>query len=305
VETVPDVRDEALLHEILETVADGVYVVDCDRRILSWNRGAERITGFLRDEIVRTLCYDDNLRHVDDRGTPLCVGHCPLVHAMQEGAPRTDRVFLHHKRGHRVPVEVNVRPLRNAAGSIVGAVEVFRDISSSDEPAAGEELRRMALLDPLTELGNRRYAEMTLGSRLSEMDRYGWSLGVLFVDIDNFKEINDRHGHVAGDDALRMVARTLRHAARASDFVGRWGGEEFIVLLPNATAPELTATADRFRTLVESSGLRLPAGLLSVTASIGATLARPEDTSESVVRRADALMYQAKREGRNRVVAEV
>ncbi|MGE5347273.1 MAG: GGDEF domain-containing protein, partial [Acidithiobacillales bacterium] len=170
--------------------------------------------------------------------------------------------------------------------------------------ATVEELRRMALLDPLTELGNRRYAEITLASRLSEMNRYGWTLGVLFVDIDHFKEINDRHGHVVGDDALRMVARTLRHAARASDFVGRWGGEEFIVLLPNATDSELTAAAERFRTLIESSGLRLPSGFLSVTASIGVTLAREEDTPDSVIRRADALMYQAKREGRNRVVAE-
>ncbi|MGE5347076.1 MAG: PAS domain-containing protein, partial [Acidithiobacillales bacterium] len=172
-ETVSGVRNEALLREILETVADGVYIVDRDRRILWWNRGAERITGFARGEIVQTRCYDDNLRHVDVRGTPLCVGHCPLVHAMQEGTPRTDQVFLHHKKGHRVPVEVNVFPLRDAEGSIVGAVEVFRDISAPDEPATVEELRRMALLDPLTELGNRRYAEITLASRLSEMNRYG------------------------------------------------------------------------------------------------------------------------------------
>jgi diguanylate cyclase (GGDEF)-like protein len=302
VETVSGVRDEALLREILETVADGVYIVDRDRRIVWWNRGAERLTGFSRGEIVRTLCYDDNLRHVDDRGTPLCGGHCPLVHAMEEGAPRTDRVFLHHKAGHRVPVEVNVFPLRDAEGSVVGAVEVFRDISALEEPVSGEELRRMALLDPLTELGNRRYAEITLGSRLSEMNRYGWSLGVLFVDIDRFKEINDRHGHVAGDEALRMVARTLRHAARASDFVGRWGGDEFIVLLPNATRVELTAASERFRALVESSGLRLPSGFLNVTASIGATLARVEEAPDSVVRRADSLMYQAKGDGRNRVI---
>jgi len=305
VESVSGVRDEALLREILETVADGVYIVDRDRRILWWNRGAERIAGFARGEIVRSFCYDDKLRHVDAQGTSLCVGHCPLVHAMEEGVPHTNRVFLHHKSGHRVPVEVNVFPLRSAEGSIVGAVEVFRDISALERSATDEELRRMALLDPLTELANRRYAEITLGSRLSEMNRYGWALGVLFVDIDHFKEINDRHGHVAGDDALRMVARTLRNTARASDFVGRWGGEEFIVLLPNATATELISAAERFRALIESSGLRLPSGLLSVTASIGATLARLEETPESVVRRADALMYQAKREGRNRVVTEV
>ena len=107
------------------------------------------------------------------------------------------------------------------------------------------------------------------------------------------------------NDVLRMVARTLRHAARASDFLGRWGGEEFLALLPNASEGEVRLAAERFRTLVESSALRLPSGLVGVTASVGATLARPEDTPETVVSRADALMYEAKRGGRNRVVAEV
>jgi diguanylate cyclase (GGDEF)-like protein/PAS domain S-box-containing protein len=302
---VSDDRDEPLFRQILENVSDGVYFVDRDRRIVSWNRGAERITGFSRDEVVLTSCFEDKLRHVDGDGTALCTGHCPLVGSMQDGAPRTGQVFLHHKLGHRVPVEISVFPLRGAEGSIVGAVEIFRDVPFGREVTAIEDLRRMALLDPLTELGNRRYAELSLGSRLHELERYGWPLGVLFLDLDHFKEINDRHGHATGDDVLRMVARTLRHAARASDFLGRWGGEEFLALLPNATDGEVRAAAERFRALVESSALRLPSGLVGVTASVGATLARPDDTPETVVRRADALMYEAKRGGRNRVVVGV
>jgi diguanylate cyclase (GGDEF)-like protein/PAS domain S-box-containing protein len=300
-----DVRDEPLFREILETVADGVYFVDRDRRILSWNRGAERITGFSRDEVVLTSCFENKLRHVDGEGTELCTGQCPLVGSMQDGAARNGQVFLHHKLGHRVPVEISVIPLRGAEGFIVGAVEVFRDVSSSNGASVIEDLRRMAFLDPLTELGNRRYAEISLDSRLHERARYGWPLGVLFNDVDHFTEINDRHGHATGDEVLRMVARTLRHAARASDFLGRWGGEEFLALLPNATEGDLAATAERFRVLVESSALRFPSGLVGVTASVGATLARPEDTRETVVRRADALMYEAKGGGRNRVVVRV
>lgn len=300
----PDVRDEPLFKEILETVADGVYFVDRDRRILSWNRGAERITGFSREEVVSTSCFVNKLRHVDGEGAELCSGLCPLAGSMKDGAPRRGQVFLHHKLGHRVPVEISVLPLRDAGGAIVGAVEVFRDASSVDDASTIEDLRRMAYLDPLTELGNRRYAEISLDSRLHELARYGRPLGVLFIDLDRFKAINDRHGHATGDDVLRMVARTLRHAARASDFLGRWGGEEFLALLPNATEEDLAATAERFRVLVERSALRLPSGLVEVTASFGATLARPHDTQETVVQRADALMYEAKRGGRNRVVVE-
>lgn len=300
--THSDVRDEPLLHEILETVADGVYFVDRDRRILSWNRSAERITGFSRDEVVFTSCFDNKLRHVDDVGCELCTGHCPLAGSMQDGEARTGQVFLHHKLGHRVPVEIKVIPVRDAEGVIVGAVEIFREIPSLKGVSEIEDLRRMAFLDPLTELGNRRYAEISLGIKLYELDRYGWPLGVLFIDVDQFKEINDRHGHATGDEVLRMVARTLRHAARASDFLGRWGGEEFLALLPNANEGEVAAAAERFRALVESSALRFPSGLVGVTASIGATLARREDTPETVVSRADALMYEAKKGGRNRVV---
>ncbi len=297
-------RDESLLREVVETVGDGIYFVDRDRRILWWNRGAEKITGFAHDEVVATSCFDDKLRHVDEDGAALCTGRCPLSASMVDGAPRTGRVFLHHKLGHRVPVEINVFPLRDPSGAVAGAVEVFRDASAFEDGTTLEELRRMALLDPLTELGNRRYTEITLGTRLHELVRYGWPLGVLFMDIDHFKAVNDRHGHATGDDVLRMVARTLRHTARASDFLGRWGGEEFLALLPNVSAAELAGAAERFRVLVETSALRLPSGHVAVTVSVGATLARPDDTPESLVRRSDALMYRAKEGGRNRVVPE-
>jgi diguanylate cyclase (GGDEF)-like protein len=228
-----------------------------------------------------------------------------MAATIADGSPRSAEVFLHHKEGHRVPVRVQVLPVRDEQGIILGSVEIFADTST---PVAArrtiEELRALALLDPLTGLGNRRYAETTLARKLEELRRYGWKLSVAFFDVDHFKEVNDRHGHPAGDEALKMVARTLRHVARAGDFLGRWGGEEFVVLLSAVEGADLLAIADRFRALVEQSALTLSeGGQLRVTVSAGVTQARPDDTPETVMSRADELLYRAKAAGRNRVVA--
>jgi diguanylate cyclase (GGDEF)-like protein len=152
----------------------------------------------------------------------------------------------------------------------------------------------MALLCPLTSLGNRRWAELSLRARLDEMDRHGWPFGLLFVDVDQFKQINDEYGHLNGDEVLKMVARTLSRSVRSFDFVGRWGGEEFIGIIRNATEKTLRSVANRCRTLIEDSVLAVDENQIRVTVSIGATLARQEDTMETLLQRADQLMYQSK-----------
>lgn len=163
------------------------------------------------------------------------------------------------------------------------------------------ELRRTVRTDKLTGIANRHYFEGRLRGTLAELEHQTGTAGLLFMDIDHFKVINDDHGHDVGDRVLRMVAATLRHNVREIDTVGRWGGEEFVAILYDvATAEALRLTADKLRALVESSRLDVAEGL-TVTISEGATLFLPGDTPESVVRRADGLMYQSKRAGRNRV----
>lgn len=296
---------ESFYRKLLDSLTDGVYFVDRDRRITSWNHGAQRITGYSGEEVVGSYCWDNLLRHVDGEGRELCHAGCPLAQTVADGRDRETDVALLHKGGHRVPVKVRAVAIRDASGEIIGAVETFQDETEHQETRQrAEELQRLAFLDPLTGVGNRRWAEAELASRLREAQRHGFTFGLLFVDIDRFKAVNDRHGHETGDAVLRLVARTLRHAARGHDFVGRWGGEELVVLAAHCPGPAFGAVAERFRVLVESSRATTPSGPVSVTVSIGAALARPDDTPETLVARADALMYRAKAEGRNRVVGE-
>jgi diguanylate cyclase (GGDEF)-like protein/PAS domain S-box-containing protein len=290
---------------LLDNLYDGVYYVDPERTILYWNKGAERLTGYSSAEVLGTRCWDNILMHVDADGTSLCASGCPLQRSMQSGDPLESEVFLHHKNGHRVPVRVRAAPLRDSAGNVIGAVEIFSDNSEKiNSLDMIEELQRKAFLDPLTGLANRRYLDTSLPARFDEIARYGWQFGVIMMDIDHFKTVNDRYGHYVGDEALKMVARTLLNSSRSSDIVGRWGGEEFIAVLPNVTALRLRMSAERHRALVEQSSLPLESGPLTLTISAGATLVLPGDTSATLIKRADKLLYESKANGRNRVTSD-
>lgn len=296
---------EEFYRSLLDNLSDGVYLVDRQRRIVYWNRGAERLTGYSAAEVVGRECAAGVLCHVDEGGHLLCPAEtCPAEEVMRAGRTMERRVFLHHRDGHRVPVYTRIAPLRDGAGQVTGALEVFSDDSAT--LAAAEQIRRLeeaSLLDPLTGVGNRRFAGLELANQLAKLQRYGWSFGVIFLDVDGFKAINDTHGHETGDAVLSMVARTIAGAVRAFDVVCRWGGEEFVVVLSNLSARDLLTRAEQIRRLVEQSALVRPS-VVGVTVSAGATMAREDDTPESLVARADALMYVAKRAGRNRVAGD-
>lgn len=290
-----------LYKRILDSLYDGVYLVNLDRRITYWNSGAERITGFRQDEAVGRRCQDNFLVHVDDRGNSLCLNGCPLSWTMASGQPQEAEVYLQHKDGYRVPISVRSAPIRDRTGQVVGAVEIFSDNSRIVAMAAlNKELRQLSLLDPLTEVGNRRFLEQQLIARIDEQDRYGWQFGVLFVDVDRFKEINDRHNHIIGDRVIRMVARTLVNGIRSFDIVGRWGGDEFVIFIVNVDEEQLHAVSEKLRRLIENSGFTEGGETIGVTVSIGGVMAAAGENPEAVIRRADQLMLASKTTGRNR-----
>lgn len=287
---------------LLDNLHDGVYYVDLERRILYWNQAAERITGFPADEVVGGRCSDNILMHVDENGVQLCLDGCPLAATMEDGKLREMEAYLHHKQGHRVPVSVRAAALRDDQGRISGVVEIFTDISSREAKLLRvQELERLAMRDGLTGLANRRYMEDEFSSRIDESERYAVPFGVLFMDIDHFKAVNDRYGHDAGDQVLRTVASTLEQCARSFDVVGRWGGEEFVALIRNVDLEALGRIGERYRSLVARSETHAAGGTIRATVSVGGTLLAKGDTIEDVLRRADALMYRSKEEGRNRV----
>lgn len=297
--------DKDSYHRIFETLNDGLYFVDKNRVITYWNKAAERITGFSAREVIGRPCFQNILTHVDGDGRNLCLGLCPLAKTLADGGIREAEVFLHHKHGHRVPVLVRVSVITDKSGQVIGGIELFTDITRyTADLSRIKELENMALLDHLTGLANRKYIERELEIRFEEKKRFDLPFGVLFMDIDHFKKFNDRYGHDAGDDTLKFVARTFLANTRPFDLYGRWGGEEFVGIVRNVGIKDLERIGNRVRILIENAYLFREEEKHQVTISIGAAVARKEDTMESLIKRADTLMYQSKASGRNRLTAE-
>jgi diguanylate cyclase (GGDEF)-like protein/PAS domain S-box-containing protein len=298
--------DPGFYKKLLDQMGDGVYFVDRDRRILYWNEGAFRLSGYTAQELVGRSCQDDILCHVDYEGKNLCQDGCPLSASIEDGGTHEANVFLRHKQGRRVPVTVRAEPLRAADGSIIGAIEIFSDDSAQTEARRKtESMKRLAFLDHLTQLPNRRFVEMSLNTALAEFQVHNDPLGVLAFDLDKFKAINDCYGHECGDRALQEVAKTVVGALRPTDIVGRWGGDEFVAILRNVDHDILTSLAKRC--VLMAARISLPSGdgaSISLSISVGATLAHPGESGAELIRRADGLMYQSKMGGRSRATTD-
>ena len=291
------------IQRMLDALKEGAYFVDRERRITYWNKAAERLTGFRSEEVVGHRCSENILVHVDCQGKNLCKAGCPLLATMEDTLTREAEVFFHHRRGHRVPVSVRTTPLEDDEGNVVGGIELFAEISPEENLRERmAELERRSLLDLLTGVPNRRYLDSELAALFALWQKSGVPFGVLFFDIDHFKGFNDTHGHDIGDRVLETTAKTLVSAVRSFDVIGRWGGEEFVGLFPNAERETLASIGERLRSAVEATWVEADGQRLSVTVSIGGASAAKEDLSAAaVVKRADTMMYRSKQEGRNRV----
>lgn len=288
--------------KIVESLHDGLYFVDRERRITYWNKAAERITGYAAAEVVGRSCADNILAHVDAEGNSLCLDMCPLAATISDGGSRSAEIYLRHKDGHRIPVSVRTSRLTDAAGTVIGGIELFADISHQAVSRLRMlELEKLALIDTLTGLPNRRCLEKELHNKFAEKERLHLPLGILFMDIDHFKQVNDTHGHETGDMVLGCVGKTFTANSRPFDVYGRWGGEEFLGIIHIAGLDELRHLGDRMRMLVSRSCIFHEGTKINITMSAGGTMLQDGDSVESLLRRADSLLYASKQAGRNRL----
>lgn len=280
---------------------EAIYIVDKHRHILYFNEEASKISGFSKGETEGLFCYDNILNHIDDHGTNLCINGCPLVHTIETNTISDHYVFLHHKLGHRVRVHVRAIPVIED-DEVIGAIEVFTDETRMNLLQQQLDIQqKLLMIDPLTGLFNRRFMDEKLGQIIDEKPE-DQPFGLLFIDIDNFKEINDSFGHSYGDEVLRSIANTIQYNLRATDYVIRYGGEEIVVAMPMADSKLTEEVAELIRLLVRRTKPRDPRHDFDLTISVGATIMVAKDTIETAIDRADSAMYQAKKSGKNKVV---
>jgi diguanylate cyclase (GGDEF)-like protein len=183
---------------------------------------------------------------------------------------------------------------------VASAIAALR--ANARAAGATAELQRIATTDALTGLWNRRHLLERLEAETGRSRRNGRPLCLAILDVDHFKRVNDRHGHPAGDEVLRVLARRIKDAVRLSDVVGRMGGEEFAILMPETDRAQARLVCERLGEMVAREPVRLPSGAgLNVTLSTGIALMAGEEESDRLISRADSALYDAKAEGRNRV----
>lgn len=289
---------------LAESMFDGLLRVDIDGRVLLWNKSAERLTGYSIQKMIGQDFKETFSGHLQDSTHQLLDNIGLISKTLTDGAQREGLIAFKHKEGYFVKLLVRVIPIHNTVGEIIGAFEIMNDnkalIAVHQQSKKTEET---VLLDSGTGIGNRAHIELKIRTALEESQISGTPMGILFVDIDKFKEFNDTYGHLVGDKVLRFVANTLRQNLRTSDSCGRWGGEEFIALVRDSNLDALKKIAEKLRLLVENGEITENGKDLRTTISIGVTAATREDTLHSLLERADKFMYESKAAGRNRVTA--
>lgn len=289
---------DALLNE----VQDGICCVDKERRVVFWNKAAERLSGLTSVEVLGRSCARDLALYADAEGRNICATRCPVERTLQDGTTRTQEMYLQHKDGYRIAVQVRILPIMREGGEVSGAAEVFCDTAPRVSiPLGASELERMGLLDKDTGIPSRKSIEMQLATRLAEYQKYGMSFGLLYIDMDNYGKILEKYGRFNAGKLLRTTARALQKNIRYFDVVGRWNTEEFLLILLNIDENRLDIVANKLRLLVEESYIMVETGALSTTVSIGASIVQRYDTPESIVKRAEQLMMHSKWRGKNKV----
>jgi diguanylate cyclase (GGDEF)-like protein/PAS domain S-box-containing protein len=280
---------------------EGVYVVDQKRKIIFWNEGSKRITGYSAEEVMNSFCYHNILQHVDSEGKKLCFDGCPLHKTLDNGMINEAHVFLKHKEGYRIPVMVKTLPIYDEKQNIVAAIEVFTDERFQKHIYHENlELKNKLRIDPLTKIANRHFFDFQLSKKIEETKVFSSLFGILMIDIDHFKSVNDTYGHLVGDEILKIVANSLSSNVEKTGLVSRWGGEEFIAIIDVDNQDDLLKVAEKLRNVVLTSGYQLDSGkTISVSISIGGTLVNSDDDTKSLINRADENMYYAKQNGRN------
>ncbi len=287
---------------LADKLFDGLVQVDTKGRITLWNKAAERITGYAADKILGKHYQKQPAKQVSESGRELPDGLVPLLLTVKDGLPREALAHLHHAEGYRISLIARTLPTWDEKGNISGGAQVFNDNKALIAAfQAAQKTDETVLFDPLTGIGNRPHIETRIRSAIEEYRIRKNPFGILFIDIDHFKDFNDAYGHLLGDKVLRLVANILRHNLRVTDSCGRWGGEEFIALVHDLDLNGLGKVAEKLRATIVETKVQDKDLELNITISIGATLIRPADTIQSLIDRADQLMYRSKRAGRNLV----
>jgi diguanylate cyclase (GGDEF)-like protein/PAS domain S-box-containing protein len=288
-----------LFRSLLDNTRDGIEVIDpVTMRFLDVNQSECLNLGYSREELLTMSIKDIEAEFTEKQVIEFNA-------QIQENGEGQFESTHRRKDDTTYPVEVRAKMVEIEKPYMLSIVRDItkRKLAEAKLKKLQEQLREQALHDPLTGLYNRRYLDETIRRELARATRYKQPVGIVMCDLDHFKLINDEHGHLAGDEVLRVFAALLKKCARASDIVCRFGGEEFVMFLPDMPPAVVYQRAEQLRTELAAKRITLGTAVIQVTASFGIA-AFPENgkTQDELINAVDAAMYQAKEAGRDRIV---
>ncbi len=284
--------DPNIFRAILDSLQIGVYLLDRNRRIVFWNRGAERITGYQRHEAVGHLCQENILPDCGDHGCGLCGVACPLALTIHEGKSKEAHVYFRHHDGHKAAMQVWAVPVRDENGTIIGVAESFYESKSTSARNRRGMLATHGCLDPTTGAGNLDFTLFHLRESLASYHEYGLPFGVVSLRINNLEYFKAAYGRRAEDEVMNLIAESARNGIRPTDFVGRLSEEQFLVIALNCSETGMEKVLHRIQKVTNHMELKWWGDKLEISLSIGAAFVQSDDTPESLLTRAGIVVKE-------------
>lgn len=296
-------HSEQLHRSLVQSLNEGVMVIDAQGAVLACNDSAEQILATSRDDLMQRNAFQSRSAVIREDNTPLPPEDWPIAVALKTGQPVRNIIL-----GICLPsselrwLSVNATPIAHSSQEAMPHTIVVSFHDVTEQKVLTRELENQAQTDFLTGACNRRQLFALAERELQRAQRYKSPFAVLLLDIDHFKRINDHYGHLVGDSVLQHLVEMLKQQLRDVDIIGRLGGEEFLVLLPETSEAPALEIAERLRQEIAAGEVLLDSGeQVRFTVSIGITAMRGGDNLNAIIRRADGALYRAKAQGRNQV----
>ena len=293
-------HDPEIFKAAIDNLPVGVYMVDTNLKVVFWSRGAEKISGYLSQDMLGRHCREKLLVDLDGSNPVACGEACQLTDSMRDGQMREADVLLRHRTGHRIPVHVRAIPLRNSHNKIIGATEYFEESRLIVPFDDGKKPNAAGRVDKATGLFDVSTINLRLKETLADFAEHRLSFCVLMAQLDDLKTFQ-QHGKDAVEAARVVVAHTLSNALRPMDIAGCWHDQKFLAILRNCERPALKKVAERVRKMESYSQVEWWGDELSVTVSLGGTAVTEGDQVDTLVQRAQSALQQSIQDGGNRI----
>jgi PAS domain S-box-containing protein len=281
-----DLDDPQLLQAILDNLQIGLYVSDRTGRIVFWNDGAERITGYMRHTVLGHICGDSHSPRQQRKICPFCGNLQSLEDTLQHGRVIDAQIYLEHKAGYMIPVHARAVPVRNRHGAVAGVLRIFEERQTLIS-GTRKHLATHGCLDALSGVPNHRFTQFHLQEGLLSFAEYHLPFGILCIAIAEIEDIRKRYGREATFSMLHMVAQTAVHVLGPNAFLGRWGDNEFIGILVNCDRAELEKLGSELQRIGSATRITWWDDEIHFQVLITKAMVRPGDTLETLLQRAE------------------